>query len=279
MIPMACSLVSWAVIGGMAAAQGDSRPTITGNYPLTVSPQPAAGPAITTQPITGNVAPASNSDKLQPAVGWQMSVTKPGPYRKDANAGSFPAAGLAKPKAQENKPKSANGTNGQGKSDMPGKPDSGTQYDPSPEQMFRLESEKGLQGRIQKDPKHAHLEFPTLPPLPVTYRPALAPNGIMVEPNYVDYRRLFFEDKSTERYGWDLGAVQPLVSSAKFVGGMAFLPYKVFSWPCMRFDSSAGLCLPGDPVPYFLYPPGFSVTGALAEAGIWAAIPYIFLVY
>ena len=276
---MACSLLTWAVIVGVAAAQSDSRPAISGNYPVTVVPRPAQGPTITTQAASSNVGPLTIPDSVQPAAGWQMSITKPAPYRKDARAGSLPAAGLAKPKAQENKPKSDNGKNAQGKSEMIVKPDAKLEYFPPPEQMFRLESEKELQGRIQKDPKHAHLEFPPMPPLPGTYRPALAANGIMVEPNYVDYRRLLFEDKNTERYGWNLGAVQPLVSASKFVGGMAALPYKVFSWPCLRFDSSAGLCLPGDPVPYFLYPPGFSVNGLAAEVGVWVTIPYIFLVY
>jgi hypothetical protein len=115
--------------------------------------------------------------------------------------------------------------------------------------------------------------------LAATYRPELAPMAIFAEPSYVDYRRLLFEDKNTERYGWNLGPIQPFVSAYEFLGGVVILPYKFFSWPCLRYDSNAGLCLPGDPVPYFLYPPGISLSGAAAEAGIIVALHYIFLIY
>ena len=38
--------------------------------------------------------------------------------------------------------------------------------------------------------------------------------------------------------------------------------------PCQRFECSAGYCLPGDPVPYLLYPLPLSITGTAAETGI-----------
>jgi hypothetical protein len=278
MIPMACSLLAVAALSCAASAQTDYRPAPAGMYNVNVSPWPGPGRTSATQPIMGG-AGASSSDGIQQAGAWQSAPpAKIAPNPKDLRPGQR-AAGLAKPKAQENKAKSPSDKYDQGKSDMPGKPDVATAIVPTPEQMFQLQSEKDLQARIRKDPKHSNLEFPAFPAMPPTARPPLAPCGILVEPNFVDYRRLLFEDKNSERYGWNLGPIQPLVSAGRFWGDMVALPYKVFSWPCLRYDSSAGLCLPGDPVPYFLYPPGLSLTGTAAEAGIIVALNYIFLIY
>jgi hypothetical protein len=41
--------------------------------------------------------------------------------------------------------------------------------------------------------------------------------------------------------------------------------------PFEQYESSAGYCLPGDPVPYLLYPHEFSITGTVAE-GMAAAV-------
>jgi hypothetical protein len=277
MIPMACSLLACAALCAAAMGQTEYRPAPTGIYNVNVSPWPGQGRTSPTQPIMGG-AGASSSDGIQQAGAWQPTLPlKNTPDKKEARP-SQRAAGLAKPKAQE-KDKLPN-DNGQGKSDMPARPaDAGTVIEPTPEQMFQLKSEKDLQAQIQKSPKTASLMFPPLPTLPPTQRPLMAPCGILVEPNYVDYRRLLFEDKNSERYGWNLGPIQPFVSANEFIGGMVFLPYKLFSWPCLRYDSNAGLCLPGDPVPYILYPPGLSLTGTAAEAGIVIAINYIFLIY
>ena len=97
-----------------------------------------------------------------------------------------------------------------------------------------------------------------------------------VEPNYVLYRRLFFEERNSERYGWDLGILNPFVSAGAFYWDLALLPYQVGSLPFRRFDSNAGLCLPGDAVPYYLYPPNWSVTGSVVEAGVIVALFAIF---
>jgi hypothetical protein len=97
-----------------------------------------------------------------------------------------------------------------------------------------------------------------------------------IEPNYVCYQRLYFNDRNTERYGWDLGFIQPVVSVATFYKDLAIWPYNAFSRPCDCIESSAGLCKPGDPVPYLLYPPGLSITGAIGEAGAVAGLLAIF---
>ena len=96
------------------------------------------------------------------------------------------------------------------------------------------------------------------------------------EPNYVCYGRLLFEDKNTERYGWDFGILQPVVAASKFYADIVTLPYHLATAPCRCQECSAGLCLPGDPMPYLCYPTELSATGALAEVGAIAGILAIF---
>jgi hypothetical protein len=51
----------------------------------------------------------------------------------------------------------------------------------------------------------------------------------------------------------------------EFVVDAITLPYNLGTTPCRKYDCSAGLCLPGDPVPLLLYPPQISTTGLLAQ--------------
>lgn len=103
-----------------------------------------------------------------------------------------------------------------------------------------------------------------------------APQVCLAEPYYVNYKRLYFQDLNTERYGWELGPVQPLVSTGLFFTDLALLPYHWASRPFDCVQSSAGYCLPGDPVPYLCYPPNLSVTGAVGEAAAVIAVLAIF---
>jgi hypothetical protein len=96
------------------------------------------------------------------------------------------------------------------------------------------------------------------------------------EPNYVLHRRLFFEERNAERYGWDLGLLSPFVAAGAFYWDLALLPYQIGELPFRRFDSNAGLCLPGDAVPYRLYPPVMSLSGTALEAGVIVALFAIF---
>ena len=98
----------------------------------------------------------------------------------------------------------------------------------------------------------------------------------VVEPAYVCYDRIYFEDKNSERYGWDLGFVQPLVSGGLFYWDFLTWPYQAGINPLRRFETSAGYCLPGDPVPYLIYPPKLSWTGAIFEAGAIVTLIAIF---
>lgn len=102
------------------------------------------------------------------------------------------------------------------------------------------------------------------------------PTYEIVEPQYVCHGRLLFEELNSERYGWDLGVIQPLVSAAVFYADVAALPYNAFKDFGRKFECNAGYCLPGDPVPYLIYPPEWSLTGVLAEGCAIAALIAVF---
>jgi hypothetical protein len=46
---------------------------------------------------------------------------------------------------------------------------------------------------------------------------------------------------------------------------MALIPYNFAARPHQCYETSAGKCYPGDPVPYMIYPLELSVTGAAWE--------------
>ena len=153
---------------------------------------------------------------------------------------------------------------------------------PGPDRIFgRRDSERSLQERIRQDVRQQRMtpfEFPEEPILS-TQRYAgrvFPPMTETVEPNYLCYKRLYFEDKNSERYGWDLGFIQPFVSTGIFFWDSATLPYRMGTELCRRYECNTGYCMPGDPVPYLLYPPIWSVTGGAAEIAAVVAIAAIF---
>ena len=109
-------------------------------------------------------------------------------------------------------------------------------------------------------------------PKTVNYPPA----GIAVEPTYVTHRRLYFEDRNTERYGWDLGPLQTVVSAGAFYKDVFLFPAYFASHPRERYDTSAGKCRPGDPVPYYWYPPEIDIWGYSAQAATLVGAGFIF---
>jgi len=153
---------------------------------------------------------------------------------------------------------------------------------PGPDRIFgRRDSERSLQVRIRQDVRQQKMtpfEFPEEPILTMQrYAPRVFPPMTeTVEPNYLCYKRLYFEDKNSERYGWDLGFIQPFVSTGIFFWDSATLPYRMATEPCRKYECNSGYCMPGDPVPYLLYPPIWSVTGGAAEIGAIIAIAAIF---
>jgi hypothetical protein len=155
---------------------------------------------------------------------------------------------------------------------------------PGPERQFRLQSDARLREQIRQEYRHVSgIERVIFPEEPVLTRNPNPPIRIwpgmheIAEPNYVCYHRLYFEQLNAERYGWELGILQPFISTGVFYADVLLLPYHMGTDPCRKWDCNAGYCLPGDPVPYLLYPPDFSLTGLAAEAavvgGVAAAFP------
>ena len=66
--------------------------------------------------------------------------------------------------------------------------------------------------------------------------------------------RNFLEQRNFERYGWDLGVLQPVLSTGLFYADFVTLPLHWLADPFRCYDCNAGLCLPGDPVPLLWYP-------------------------
>jgi hypothetical protein len=154
---------------------------------------------------------------------------------------------------------------------------------PGPEKLFRLMSESRLQEQIRQENRRPsgveRVVFPEEPPVSTDrYLGRRWPAAQEVaEPYYVCYGRLHFEEKNTERYGWELGVLQPFVSTLNFYKDVLLLPYHIGTEPCRHFECNAGYCLPGDPVPYLLYPPNINLTGLVAEGaaatGVFLAFP------
>lgn len=144
---------------------------------------------------------------------------------------------------------------------------------PGPERLFRLETEAAWKERMRQEALERvppeRIVFPDEPILSKEpYMPrAFPPLTEVVEPHYVVYGRLYFQQRNFERYGWDLGFITPFVCAGKFFWDVAWLPYHAGTEPLRKWDTSAGQCLPGDPVPLMIYPPRLSLTGLLAEAG------------
>jgi len=153
---------------------------------------------------------------------------------------------------------------------------------PGPERLFRLESERSWMQRVEQQhlqgPEHDRVEFPEEPAVSTDrYQPRSFPRATeLVEPNYVCYKRLYFNQINSERYGWDLGIIHPIVSAGIFYWDLIMLPYHCGTEPFRKYECSAGYCLPGDPVPLLLYPPEFSVTGTVLEAGTIVSLFAIF---
>lgn len=163
---------------------------------------------------------------------------------------------------------------------------------PPPEQIFVMYDDRSLRREVIKQvAEDLNRPVGEMPPFP-DYDPKdpLVPPGTRyvaktgsyppvtayAEPAFVVHRRLHFEEKNAERYGWDLGIIQPFVSTAAFYKDVLFWPNSLASGLEVGFwDTSAGKCLPGTPTPYYLYPPGLTMTGVAAELGVFTAGSFI----
>jgi hypothetical protein len=247
-----------AALARPAAAQDRSTPVPASTYGPPAAIRMPAAPA-PTPPTAPPAQPAAQARTLY--------------YQKPADAGA-PSITLVK---QERTPPRTGGDETINIQLTP----------PEPEQLFgHLDSEAALEERIRQESRSReevdrHPNPVAFPPKPELSKVAFAgrsfsPLPVKVEPNYVCYSRLLFEQKSLERYGWDLGVMTPFLSGALFYKDVLALPYHVGSHPCKFYDCSTGYCLPGSPVPLLAYPPDLSVTGGLLEAGTIVALYAIF---
>jgi len=117
--------------------------------------------------------------------------------------------------------------------------------------------------------------YPPAPPPGYVPRP-WEPLAELVEPAYLCYDRLYFEQINAERYGWSLGPLHPLIAAGIFYFDLATLPYHAATDPLRRYECNPGYALPGDPMPLLLYRPELSLTGALAEAAAVGVLLAIF---
>jgi hypothetical protein len=166
---------------------------------------------------------------------------------------------------------------------------------PSRDKIFSIPDNATLEqvilNRLREDEKAAgrnpylkygpDLMFPPLPDVSggVAYRPKTgnyAPMQQYYDAIYVVHRRLHFEERNAERYGWDLGIIQPFISTMYFYKDVLLWPNSLASGCAYGFwDTNAGKCLPGSPTPYFLYPPGLTITGSAVEGAVITGAAFI----
>lgn len=164
------------------------------------------------------------------------------------------------------------------------------------EAAFRFESNEQLNDRLTRElieqersrnakgwqPQAAYFAPP--PELKIAgadqpYQPktvAYPPYQLAIEPGFVVHRKLHFEELNSERHLWDLGFIQPMVSTLYFYKDVVLWPASLASNIHERYDTSAGKCLPGSPYPYSLYPPAYDLLGLSAETSILVGAAFIF---
>jgi len=157
---------------------------------------------------------------------------------------------------------------------------------PGPERLFQLDTEAQVKERIRQDNRRPgsveRMLFPeepvvsTVPYNAAERRQKFRHATEIAEPNYVCYSRTFFDQLNAERYGWELSILQPGISLGTFWFDTVMLPYHIATDPCRHYECNAGYCLPGDPVPYLIYPPDINLYGIAAEVATFAGITVAF---
>lgn len=81
------------------------------------------------------------------------------------------------------------------------------------------------------------------------------------------HKPLYFQDVQLERYGHEWGpVVQPALSTVRFFGDLAVLPYKMGIHPPNECQYSLGYYRPGDCAPWTRGPIPISLRGAISQA-------------
>jgi hypothetical protein len=148
---------------------------------------------------------------------------------------------------------------------------------PKRDDVFRFDDDSTLRNRIKSEiiaekQGTKSITFPdTLPPsgpAATSVARSMPSMQVMIEPAYVVHRRLFFEQKNTERAGWDFGLIQPVVSAVHFYKDCALWPHKLASNFLEPYDTSAGKSLPGCPTPLLWYPPEITMFGGTVGTAV-----------
>ena len=285
---MAISFVVW--LGVMAGANGQQpvaaptplplpMPAFVPGTPATTqwAPFPQLPPVSVSPPVT--FAPIPTRTAFEPkTVTYQKPAgdTSPTlPLGATPTVVRLPIAAEVSPKVPDAKPSATDKPKEKPTSDLSGLPNR--------DDVFRLISDKELDARILKELNKPDEKFPPQAPLKsgnetyVSRVNAYAPIQVLLEPNYVVHRRLYFEEVNSERSGWDAGPVQSVISASYFYKDVLFLPHNLASgfWK-NRYDVSSGKCMPGSPTPYYLYPPGFTAGGTFTEAVVLTGTAFIF---
>jgi hypothetical protein len=157
---------------------------------------------------------------------------------------------------------------------QPGKNELDIQLEPpSREQLFQLKGERSLEKEVveyYQRTENRTVTFPVtgvLAPPGVFYqKPVMPPARTEVVPSYLCHHPLYFEEKNSERYGWEMGIWQPFISAGTFYKDLAFLPYKMGLDHPLSCVTNVGKWQPGDCVPYILYVTPFTWKGAALES-------------
>jgi hypothetical protein len=81
------------------------------------------------------------------------------------------------------------------------------------------------------------------------------------------HKPMYFEDVQLERYGHEWGpVVQPALSTVRFFGDLAILPYKMGIHPPQECQYSLGYYRPGECAPWTRGPVPISLRGAMSQA-------------
>jgi hypothetical protein len=116
---------------------------------------------------------------------------------------------------------------------------------PTPELLFRLEPEKALRKRIRQEAAaNPKLPRPEFPPEEGAVETTVTPRNWpwytrLVEPNFLCYGRLYFQQVPAERYGRDCGVMEPLVSAGIFYYDVLAVPLRAVCWPWRPYECSA----------------------------------------
>ena len=130
---------------------------------------------------------------------------------------------------------------------------------PRREDVFQVESEATFRARLRKEAEQRQIPivFPKdagpAPPPVGSFSTPFPPRQTLLVPSILCYRPLYFEEKNTERYGWTVPGLQPLISTGIFYLRTLQLPYSLAAQPPWSWECNTGYPLPGDPVPYSHY--------------------------